>query len=84
MKQFLTRNTTFSFFKPKKDLCAICSLYEQAEDTRKACLEENYRAHLERKNRVREIKREEKAAVDSTCTTVAVFRFRKSSQCASI
>ena len=37
-------NTQFnySFFTPKKDLCATCVLYEQAEGTRKESLEGNF------------------------------------------
>lgn len=72
-------NTMFnySFFKPKKDLCGTCSLYEQADPIRKEALEETYNQHVARKNKVRQIKEEEKASVDKTNTTVAIFDLEK-------
>lgn len=73
-------NTKFnySFFKPKKDLCATCSLYQQADETKKSTLEESYKKHIERKQTVREIKKEEKKAVaDSLDTTIAIFDLQK-------
>lgn len=47
------------FFKPKKE-CATCVLYEKASPSEKEQLEENYMRHLQRKERIRQIKNEEK------------------------
>lgn len=63
-RQYETIFTTmvnYSFYKPKKDLCGTCSLYEQADSIRKDALEETYNKHLARKNKIREIKEAEKA-----------------------
>lgn len=65
-------NTMFnySFYKPKKDLCGTCCLYEQADPIRKEALEEKYNQHVARKNKVRQLKEEEKATLDKNNTTV--------------
>ncbi|CAG9782066.1 unnamed protein product [Diatraea saccharalis] len=72
-------NTRFnySFFKPNKDRCAACALYEEAEEERKVTLEETYRAHLKNKEKVREIKNNEKSTSDPKVTTVATFDLEK-------
>lgn len=70
-------NYNFSFFKPKKDQCTLCSQYQQADSVEKASLEENYRKHLRMKERVREIKKEEKESLNKADTVVAIFDLEK-------
>ncbi|CAH1634675.1 unnamed protein product [Spodoptera littoralis] len=72
-------NTEFnySFFKPKKDLCGTCSQFYQANEITKVSLEAKYREHLMRKNKVRQLKEQEKAAVDERTTTIAIFDLEK-------
>ncbi|RVE41016.1 hypothetical protein evm_014334 [Chilo suppressalis] len=66
-------NYNYSFFKPKKDQCPLCSQYQQADSIEKASLEENHRKHLSTKKRVREIKKEEKETLNKDDTVVANF-----------
>ncbi|KAH9634401.1 hypothetical protein HF086_000227 [Spodoptera exigua] len=70
-------NYNYSFFKPKKDQCTLCSQYQQADSVEKASLEENYRKHLSMKERVREIKKEEKKTLNKDDTVVAIFDLEK-------
>lgn len=67
----------YSFFKPKKDQCFSCSVYEQADDTTKATLEEKQRLHLQRKEKVRALKKEEIETADKGNMTVAIFDLQK-------
>lgn len=66
-----------SFFKPKKDLCQICSIYENADNNHKKDLQENYENHLKNKSLVRKIKNDEKSSSDPKTKTVAVFDLEK-------
>lgn len=72
-------NTKFnySFFKPKKDQCSTCFVYEQASPSEKESLEESYRRHLSRKERIRQIKHEEKMTIDKNDSTIAIFDLQK-------
>lgn len=67
----------FSFFKPKKDQCLSCSRYELSDDTTKATLEEQQRLHLQRKEKVRSLKKEEIETADKSNVTVAIFDLQK-------
>ncbi|KAL4705130.1 hypothetical protein ACJJTC_005509 [Scirpophaga incertulas] len=72
-------NTKFnySFFKPKKDQCSICTLYEQADPIRKIELQEKFDRHQKNKLRVRQIKKAEKESVDQNNSTIAIFDLEK-------
>lgn len=67
----------YTFFKPKKDLCGTCSLFEQADENKKATMEEKYQQHLIRKTKVRQLKEEEKATADKNVTTIAISDLEK-------
>ncbi|CAH1644093.1 unnamed protein product [Spodoptera littoralis] len=67
----------YSFFKPKKDQCLSCSIYEQSDDTMKATLEEKQRLHLQRKEKVRSLKKGEIETADKSNVTVAIFDLQK-------
>lgn len=66
-----------SFFKPKKDMCQICSLYENADVDRKIELKDNYESHLKNKSLIRKIKDDEKSSSNPETKTVAVFDLEK-------
>ncbi|KAJ0170598.1 hypothetical protein K1T71_013969 [Dendrolimus kikuchii] len=70
-------NYNYSFFKPKKDQCPSCSLFEQADPLVKASLEEKHKCHLERKEIIRKIKKEEIDTADKNSSTVAIFDLQK-------
>lgn len=72
-------NTRFnySFFDPKKDRCATCAMYDEADAERKAQLEQNYRTHRQKREQIRVIKEAEKKSADPTNTTVASFDLEK-------
>ncbi|XP_028178546.1 uncharacterized protein LOC114365984 [Ostrinia furnacalis] len=65
------------FFKPKKDRCETCSLYEEADSERKEQLKTDYELHLKNKELIRQIKDEEKKTSDATTKTVACFDLEK-------
>lgn len=72
-------NTRFnySFFKPKKDQCSKCALYRQADPDTKETLQEKYDQHQRNKERVRQIKKEEKESCNRSQTTIAIFDLEK-------
>lgn len=72
-------NTKFnySFYKPKKDQCSQCTRYRQADSKTQEILQEKYDTHKKNKERVRQIKKEEKESVDPLETTVAIFDLEK-------
>lgn len=76
-EKIFNTNFNYSFFRPKKDLCGTCALYEQADEMKKIELEDKYKAHLKRKERVRQIKEEEKDLADESTTTIAIFDLEK-------
>ena len=39
----------YGFYKPKKDVCKVCDLYEKATSTDKTAMSTKYEAHLQRK-----------------------------------
>ncbi|CAK1587350.1 unnamed protein product [Parnassius mnemosyne] len=63
--------------KPKKDICKICSEYENATEEAKLQLQQQYESHIKNKNIVREIKNKEKDLADQKLKTVAVFDLEK-------
>ncbi|VVC89267.1 unnamed protein product [Leptidea sinapis] len=68
----------YSFFKPKKDLCATCSKYEQASDNEKKNLEADYTFHLIRKQQCNESKEADKlrcANESSGCLSMLTIFF---------
>lgn len=67
----------YSFFKPKKDQCLSCSIYEQSDESMKTTLEEKQRLHLQRKEKVRSLKKEEIETADKDNMTVAIFDLQK-------
>lgn len=67
----------YSFFKPKKDQCLSCSIYEQSDDATKATLEEQQNLHLHRKEKIRSIKKAEIETSDKCNETVAIFDLQK-------
>ncbi|CAG4972917.1 unnamed protein product [Colias eurytheme] len=67
----------FSFFKPKKDQCSQCTRYRQADSKTQETLQEKYDTHTKNKERVRQIKKDEKESVDPSETTVAIFDLEK-------
>jgi hypothetical protein len=67
----------YSFFKPKKDQYLSCSTYEQSDDTIKVTLEEKQSLHLQRKEKVRSLKKEEIETADKSNMTVAIFDLQK-------
>ncbi|XP_045499408.1 uncharacterized protein LOC123697033 [Colias croceus] len=67
----------YSFFKPKKDQCTSCSIYEQSDLNGKATLEEKHRLHLQKKEKIRLLKKEEIETADKDNTTVAIFDLQK-------
>ncbi|XP_075987741.1 uncharacterized protein LOC142984195 [Anticarsia gemmatalis] len=67
----------YSFFKPKKDYCSTCFVYEQSSPSEKQALEESYRRHLHRKETIRQIKNEEKITIDKNDSTIAIFDLQK-------
>lgn len=67
----------YSFFKPKKDQCASCSIYEQSDINDKATLEEKHTLHLQRKEKIRLLKKEEIEKADKDNTIVAIFDLQK-------
>jgi hypothetical protein len=50
----------YSFFKPKKDQCISCSVYEQSDINGKATLEEKHTLHLQRLLKKTEIEKADK------------------------
>lgn len=66
-----------SFFKPKKDMCQICSIYDNADPGRKIELKDNYESHLKNKFLIRKIKDDEKSSSNLETKTVAVFDLEK-------
>lgn len=48
-RRIFCNNYNLSFFKPKKDLCAICSKYKEARAEQKGDMEIDYSLHLIRK-----------------------------------
>lgn len=72
-------NTKFnySFFRPKKDQCSTCTLYRDADPVRQETLQEKYDKHQKNKDRVRQIKKQEKESIDPSHTTIAIFDLEK-------
>ncbi|XP_047518797.1 uncharacterized protein LOC125058700 [Pieris napi] len=72
-------NTRFnySFYKPKKDQCSKCALYRQADNATQETLQEKYDQHQRNKERVRQIKKEEKESCNRLQTTIAIFDLQK-------
>lgn len=72
-------NTQFnlSFFRPKKDLCNLCSKYDNSTEEGKLQLKKDYDSHIKNKNIVRNIKDSEKESADPNVKTVAVFDLEK-------
>lgn len=60
------KSLRLSFHHPKKDQCGLCFTYRQGTMEKKTELEERYRQHIAEKERVREIKNQEKADSDSS------------------
>lgn len=73
-------NTEFniSFFRPKKDQCDVCSVFNLADETRKVDLREHYERHLANKIVARNMKNSDKelALTDKTIC-VACFDLQK-------
>ena len=61
-----------SFHKPKKDLCSFCFSFNNSSIEEKATMQDEYRSHHNRKQRVREIKLEHKTLAQADNSTVAV------------
>lgn len=59
-RRIFCNDYNYSFFKPKKDLCATCAKYDQASNADKKDLEEEYTMHLMRKNQCNEAKENDK------------------------
>lgn len=55
-------NTEFNiaFFKPKKDQCDLCTQYTNSNITEKETLQQRYDEHLQNKQKVRELKDQDK------------------------
>lgn len=72
-------NTKFnySFFKPKKDLCDTCFIYENADEDRKTQLKDSYDLHVKEKDEVRKLKDNEKANSSQDTISVACFDLEK-------
>lgn len=59
-RRIFCNNYNLSFFKPKKDLCALCYKYENATSDQKKDLEVEYCLHLIRKGQCNEAKAQDK------------------------
>lgn len=72
-------NTRFnySFHRPKKDQCGQSALYRQADPSTEETLRDKFNQHQKNKERVRQIKNEEKQSADLSDTTVAIFDLEK-------
>nr|CAH7751113.1 unnamed protein product [Callosobruchus chinensis] len=73
-------NTEFniSFFKPKKDQCDVCSVFNLADETEKATLRENYERHIANKLLARYMKDNDKQrAMNDKTICVACFDLQK-------
>jgi hypothetical protein len=55
-RRIFCREYNMSFFKPKKDLCSLCSRYNLANLEKKSEMEEEYSLHVIRKNECNEEK----------------------------
>ena len=76
-----TFNTKFniSFFHPKKDQCDKCVCYANATEEVKKELKDKHKAHIENKEKARNIKKEDEAIAKQTkeTTNMIVFDFQK-------
>lgn len=75
--QIFNSQFNLSFFRPKKDICKLCSEYENATEEAKLQLQQQYEIHIKNKEIVRNIKNMEKESVDPKIKTVAVFDLEK-------
>lgn len=66
------------FFKPKKDQCTVCSVFNMASDAEKAKLLEQYESHMKNKEVIRNLKDIDKQlALDDKSLCVACFDLQK-------
>ena len=75
-RQIFCEEYNFSFFKPKKDQCSICSIYELKKSREEVdeAEETNYKEHQERKVQAREEKaKDKKKAQDDPTFHAATF-----------
>lgn len=73
-------NTEFNigFFKPKKDQCDYCSVYNFSDDKKKADMQKEYEYHIKNKIIARELKNSDKnAAISDKSLCVACFDLQK-------
>lgn len=75
--QIFNTHFNLSFFRPKKDLCNLCSKYDNSTEEGKLQLKEDYDSHIKNKNIIRNMKDSEKESADPNVKTVAVFDLEK-------
>lgn len=66
------------FFKPKKDQCEVCSMFNMSSDAEKEKLSEKYEAHSKNKIAARDLKDLDKImALNDKSMCVACFHLQK-------
>ena len=73
-RKIFNENFNLSFFKPKKDQCDTCFAYGNSSDSTRRERENEFYAHIERKEKARQMKNDMKCkAVQDTTITAACF-----------
>lgn len=75
--EYIFNTFNLSFHKPKKDLCATCTIYKDADNKRKEELKDAYEKHIKAKEMVRQIKEREKQEFDKNDSALACFDLEK-------
>lgn len=77
-RDIFNQEFNIGFFKPKKDQCEICSVYDIGNTEKKNEMQERYENHLKNKIKARELKDSDKdAARDDKSLCVACFDLQK-------
>lgn len=77
-RDIFNQEFNIGFFKPKKDQCEICSVYDLGNTEKKSEMQERYENHLKNKIKARELKDSDKdAARDDKALCVACFDLQK-------
>lgn len=77
-RDIFNQGFNISFFKPKKDQCDFCSVYNLSDDKKKLEIKTEYNTHIKNKTLVRELKDVDKIiATDDKTVCVTCFDLQK-------